>query len=280
MNSLKIFLNERTDLIRFVAIGSLATSGLILAIVLAQSFDVAGLVLTLLFFAMAAVAFAFPRIGVISAFVFSAALFLVPAMVALINGFFSLLLANLPIFSIFEATSRLFEQVDVGVLAYVLFTLFRNLAFFALLLLVVKLVSKRKVQSPQDNLEALPIEDVAKNWALIVPGQAERAVTSSELKNLVLSGQITGQSLVKDLINNLNFPAGQIPGMFSKRQYVTTLLLSFFLGGLGVDRFYLGQTGLGITKLLTVGGCGVWALVDLIFIAMRKVKDNEGLPLA
>jgi TM2 domain-containing membrane protein YozV len=51
------------------------------------------------------------------------------------------------------------------------------------------------------------------------------------------------------------------------------------LGTLGVDRFYLGQIGLGIGKLLTFGGCGIWQLIDIILIAMRKVTDNEGMPL-
>jgi TM2 domain-containing membrane protein YozV len=57
------------------------------------------------------------------------------------------------------------------------------------------------------------------------------------------------------------------------------LLLSFFLGGLGVDRFYLGYTGLGIVKLLTCGGAGIWALIDFILIAVNKTKDANGNPL-
>ena len=78
----------------------------------------------------------------------------------------------------------------------------------------------------------------------------------------------------------MSYQASQIPGVFSSKSYVTTLLLSFFLGSLGVDRFYLGQTGLGIGKLLTFGGCGIWTLIDFILIAMRKVTDSDGNPLA
>jgi len=64
-----------------------------------------------------------------------------------------------------------------------------------------------------------------------------------------------------------------------QRDWLTTVLLSFFLGGLGVDRFYLGQTGLGVAKLLTLGGCGIWALIDFIMILMNNVTDAEGRPL-
>jgi len=64
-----------------------------------------------------------------------------------------------------------------------------------------------------------------------------------------------------------------------QRDYLTTLLLSIFLGTLGVDRFYMGYIGLGILKLLTFGGCGIWWLIDVILIATRKLKDVDGKPL-
>jgi TM2 domain-containing membrane protein YozV len=59
----------------------------------------------------------------------------------------------------------------------------------------------------------------------------------------------------------------------------TTFLLSWLLGFFGVDRFYLGQVGLGILKLVTFGGCGVWALIDMILAGIGSRRDAQGAPL-
>ncbi len=60
------------------------------------------------------------------------------------------------------------------------------------------------------------------------------------------------------------------------RDQGTAFLLSMFLGSFGVDRFYLGQVGLGLGKLLTGGGCGIWAFVDMVIIGMGQAKDADG----
>ena len=54
----------------------------------------------------------------------------------------------------------------------------------------------------------------------------------------------------------------------------TALILSLFLGSIGVDRFYLGQTGLGVGKLLTCGGAGIWAIIDWFCIMGATREEN------
>ena len=64
-------------------------------------------------------------------------------------------------------------------------------------------------------------------------------------------------------------------GAGGKSQLVA-LLLCGLVGGLGVHRFYLGYTWQGIVQLLTLGGCGIWALIDLIRIITGSLQPKDG----
>ena len=65
----------------------------------------------------------------------------------------------------------------------------------------------------------------------------------------------------------------------SDKGFVPTVLLCFFLGALGVHRFYVGKIGTGVLQLLTFGGLGIWAMIDFIMIVVGAFKDGEGRPI-
>lgn len=67
--------------------------------------------------------------------------------------------------------------------------------------------------------------------------------------------------------------AGQAAG---SKSYLVAILLSVLVGSLGIDRFYLGYVGLGVLKLLTLGGLGIWWLIDLIMIATKSLGPADG----
>lgn len=62
----------------------------------------------------------------------------------------------------------------------------------------------------------------------------------------------------------------------NRRSQLVALLLSIFVGGLAIDRFYLGHIVTGILKLITCGGCGIWWLIDVILIAVGSLGDIDG----
>ncbi len=62
----------------------------------------------------------------------------------------------------------------------------------------------------------------------------------------------------------------------SSRSRLVALLLCWFLGVFGVHRFYVGKVGTGVLMLLTLGGLGIWVLIDLILILVGVSTDKEG----
>ncbi len=115
-------------------------------------------------------------------------------------------------------------------------------------------------------------------WNVKLPG-ADYSLTTDEMKVWADAGKITGTTVIVDQ-NGEHWNAKQVPGVFSRRDYVVALVLSIFLGTLGVDRFYMGKIGTGILKLLTIGGLGIWWLIDLVLIATKKLTDKQGYSLA
>ena len=66
------------------------------------------------------------------------------------------------------------------------------------------------------------------------------------------------------------------PASDNYKSWIVAVFLSFFFGMQGFDRFYLGYKKLGIIKMITAGGLGVWWIVDFIMILTGKLPDAEG----
>ncbi|MGO4372969.1 TM2 domain-containing protein [Paenibacillus sp. 2TAB19] len=62
----------------------------------------------------------------------------------------------------------------------------------------------------------------------------------------------------------------------SSKSFVATLLFCIFLGYFSIHRFYVGKIGTAILQIITIGGFGIWLLIDLIMIIVQQFKDSEG----
>ena len=117
-------------------------------------------------------------------------------------------------------------------------------------------------------------------YTVQIPFYDEKKLTLFELQDLAKQKVIQPETAVRvGTGKGKTYPALMIPGLFSDKSMTTAVVLGLLVGQFGVDRFYLGYTGLGILKLLTLGGCGIWALIDVVLIALRKVPDSSGRPL-
>ena len=68
--------------------------------------------------------------------------------------------------------------------------------------------------------------------------------------------------------------------MNSEKDWMVTLILAILVGSLGIDRFYSGSILLGVLKLFTLGGLGIWWLIDLIMLVTGSYKDGDGNPIS
>lgn len=83
----------------------------------------------------------------------------------------------------------------------------------------------------------------------------------------------TAKALVKQLSKERAVAPASKPAEEGKSQ-VVALILALLIGSLGIHRFYLGYTGIGIAQLLTLGGCGIWTLIDIIRILTDDLKPK------
>lgn len=116
-------------------------------------------------------------------------------------------------------------------------------------------------------------------WVAQMPHSSGFPVKISTLAELAREAKIFPDTLVRNAGTGENYAAKLIPGIYSTRQWSVAIILSLSLGSIGVDRFYLGYKGLGVLKFLTLGGLGVWSLVDFLLILFKKLRDSENLAL-
>lgn len=119
---------------------------------------------------------------------------------------------------------------------------------------------------------------VASPQTVNVTKPAASKLTYSDLKKMAT--EVKGAKLtLKEKIALKVFGkkiASKVPYSGGGKSQVIALILCALVGGLGIHRFYLGYTWQGIVQLLTAGGCGIWALIDLIRIITGSLQPKDG----
>lgn len=111
-------------------------------------------------------------------------------------------------------------------------------------------------------------------------GHASFPVQKSEKKEVVMqteqSAAASTQLAAQDQLTVQDSEELVSPAAGGGKSQLVALILVIFIGGLGIHRFYLGYTVIGVIQLLTLGGCGIWALIDLVRIATGDLKPKGG----
>ncbi len=109
-----------------------------------------------------------------------------------------------------------------------------------------------------------------------LPKQKGAAVNFKNGINIDVLEDILNNRLIKSKVEELN---KMVNNKISSKSWTVTLLISLFFGITGADRFYVGKIGTGLGKLFTLGGLGIWGLVDFILICCGDFTDAEGKPV-
>lgn len=96
----------------------------------------------------------------------------------------------------------------------------------------------------------------------------------AKYKKLLDDRVITQEDFDKKKEQLLN--SNESTGLTTDNTWLVTFLLCFFAGFLGIHRFYVGKMGTGFLQIITLGGLGLWVLLDLIMIVIGKFTDKEG----
>jgi len=82
---------------------------------------------------------------------------------------------------------------------------------------------------------------------------------------------------IRSQLENLSDDKFAVLQSLNYKNPTTLLIISILIGGWGVDRFMLGDTGLGVAKLLTCGGAGIWTIIDWFTVTGRTKEKNYEL---
>lgn len=119
---------------------------------------------------------------------------------------------------------------------------------------------------------AFPIKDgqptAEKATTIVVKNNEPNTTNGSTITN-----ENTTKTSVEKVTTNSELPA---PPPGGGKSQLVALLLCIFLGTIGIHRFYLGYTWQGVVQLLTLGGCGIWSLIDLIRIITGDLQPKNG----
>ncbi len=104
----------------------------------------------------------------------------------------------------------------------------------------------------------------------------EKRVIASERKLSIAERALSKSNQGSHEVTELKAKSTAAAAPSGEKSQLTALLICFFVGVIGIHRFYLGYPGIGLIQLLTLGGCGIWTLIDFIMIITGNLKPNGG----